>query len=450
MVSRHFCKFIFIVAVSFFCLFGTSLYAQQVEISSTLNPVGSGARATGMGGAFIGVADDATAASWNPAGLIQLERPEISAVYSYFDREQSYNSSVNPEIASRNKMDADGLNYASAVFPFVLFNRNMVVSLNYQRLFEMDKSVAYNFNRVVPTVDNNLETNRINFTQDGFLYTISPAMAVQVVPQLYLGATLNFWDNLVGENGWDNRYVEVGQATMFNGFLAYTRTTTQTQDISFEGTNGHLGFMWLINDSLTLGGVYKTSFDADIIRNNYSVQNTIWLPKGIVADQFDPPVISTENLVMKMPASYGLGLAFRHSDSLTVSFDLYRTEWSEFVIVDALGNETNPLTSLPASQGELGDTTQVRFGTEYLFIGEKYVVPVRAGLFYDPEPVTNGTDDYYGFSVGTGIASGRVVIDMSYQFRMGDGVTADLPGITGASADIDQHAVMFSAIFYIE
>ena len=53
--------------------------AQQVEFSSTLNPVGSGARATGMGGAFISVADDATAASWNPAGLIQLERPEVSA-----------------------------------------------------------------------------------------------------------------------------------------------------------------------------------------------------------------------------------------------------------------------------------------------------------------------------------------------------------------------------------
>jgi hypothetical protein len=53
---------------------------QDVSIASSPNPVGSGARALGMGGAFIAVADDATAASWNPSGLIQLERPELSIV----------------------------------------------------------------------------------------------------------------------------------------------------------------------------------------------------------------------------------------------------------------------------------------------------------------------------------------------------------------------------------
>src|SRR5262245_37475869 len=43
--------------------------------------VGSGARAWGMGGAFVAVADDATAATWNPAGLAILQRPEITLVY---------------------------------------------------------------------------------------------------------------------------------------------------------------------------------------------------------------------------------------------------------------------------------------------------------------------------------------------------------------------------------
>jgi len=97
--------------------------AQQVDISSSLNPVGSGSRATGMGGAFIGVADDATAASWNPAGLIQLEKPEMSAAYSYFHRRQEYSSQAHPEIATSNTMDADSLNYASIALPFNFFSR---------------------------------------------------------------------------------------------------------------------------------------------------------------------------------------------------------------------------------------------------------------------------------------------------------------------------------------
>jgi hypothetical protein len=44
---------------------------QQVGVASPPVPVGSGARAMAMGGAFIATADDATAASWNPAGLIR-------------------------------------------------------------------------------------------------------------------------------------------------------------------------------------------------------------------------------------------------------------------------------------------------------------------------------------------------------------------------------------------
>ena len=40
------------------------------------NVTGAGARAEGLGGAFIGLADDATAISWNPSGLGQLERTD--------------------------------------------------------------------------------------------------------------------------------------------------------------------------------------------------------------------------------------------------------------------------------------------------------------------------------------------------------------------------------------
>jgi hypothetical protein len=41
-----------------------------------------GARARGMGGAFVAIADDATAPYWNPAGLGCIWRPEFTATYS--------------------------------------------------------------------------------------------------------------------------------------------------------------------------------------------------------------------------------------------------------------------------------------------------------------------------------------------------------------------------------
>ena len=56
-----------------------TLCAQPLSYTD-LNIKGAGARASGIAGAFIGLADDATDISWNTAGLTQLERMEVSAV----------------------------------------------------------------------------------------------------------------------------------------------------------------------------------------------------------------------------------------------------------------------------------------------------------------------------------------------------------------------------------
>ena len=131
-----------IVTIALLC--GT-LHAQalptKVISASTPNPVGSGARAVGMGGAFIAVADDATAASWNPAGLTQLKKPEFSFALSYFSRRDDFSSSNHPETGGVQKSLSKDLNYFSVAYPFKLLQRNMIVSLNYQLLYEFDRDI---------------------------------------------------------------------------------------------------------------------------------------------------------------------------------------------------------------------------------------------------------------------------------------------------------------------
>jgi hypothetical protein len=68
-----------------------------------------GARSIGLGGAFAAIADDATAAFANPAGLVQILRPEISV-------ELRFTSSMNDgEIAAAQGVS--GLGFFSFVFP---------------------------------------------------------------------------------------------------------------------------------------------------------------------------------------------------------------------------------------------------------------------------------------------------------------------------------------------
>ncbi len=438
--------------------------ALDFDMSSTANPVGSGARATGMGGAFIAVADDATAASWNPAGLVQLEKPEVSAVYGHFQRKQSYHSLSQPGIDRDESIDTDSLNYASIAYPFVLFNRNMIVSLNYQRLYELDKKItgSYIYDAGDSDIDASMDFER---SVDGHLYALSPAMAVQVVPGLYIGATLNFWNNEAGKNGWENKKKFTSTMNMFTeigggiGSIDIHDVTTQniTQDVSFSGTNQHFGVLWEITDSLTLGGVYKTPFDADLkielidTTTNECTNTTTIFGTPTQTDCSDTPENISESInnTMRMPTAYGVGLSYRHSDSLTIAFDLYRTEWSRFIIIDEDGNEINPLTGVDISEGRLKDTTQVRMGTEYLFIRDKYVIPMRLGLFYDPEPATDHIDDFYGFSLGTGISFGNIALDTSYRFRTGDDATGDLQDIEDSSVDVEQHVLMVSMIMYL-
>lgn len=52
--------------------------------------IGAGARAVGMGEAFSGIADDVSSIYWNPAGLSNLEKPVLEAMYSEWFQGMNY------------------------------------------------------------------------------------------------------------------------------------------------------------------------------------------------------------------------------------------------------------------------------------------------------------------------------------------------------------------------
>jgi hypothetical protein len=190
--------FIRLFYVSIFILFipligGSSSFAQPIpiiDIPSSWNPVGSGARALGIGGAFIAIADDATAASWNPGGLIQIERPEVSIVGAYFNRTNDLNFGDAPEASgSQDELNAN-LNYLSAAYPFNLFKRNMIVSLNYQSFFDFTRKWKFPLKIDGTSI---LGSQVFDYQQDGGLSAIGLAYCVQMTPQFSFGVTLNYW-----------------------------------------------------------------------------------------------------------------------------------------------------------------------------------------------------------------------------------------------------------------
>lgn len=413
---------------------------QFISISSSPHPLGSGARALGMGNAFIAVADDATAASWNPGGLIQLETPEISMVLYNAIRTEDYVFMSHPETESDERTNEFNINYLSAAYPFTLFGKNMVASLNYQRLYDMKQALKLNQHLRGSFID---ITHRISYKADGGLKALSPSYAIQVTEDLSFGFTLNFWtDAMGGRNGWREETRSLGEGTLATIPVISTEAIFEEYE-NASGFNFNLGVLWNITEMITFGATFKSPAKVDT-DHSFVSKSTQEFPTLGMFSETNPPMIEDE-VELNFPLSYGAGLAFRFSDSLTASFDVYRTEWGNYYFRNEDGSRKSPIDGRPRSESHINATTQVHLGAEYLFILEKTVIPVRGGVFYDPEPSEDSSEDFYGFSFGTGVSLGDVVIDAAYQYRWG---RDSGNRVIDSEADVDHHTFYLSAIYH--
>lgn len=64
--------------------------------------LGVGARAMGMGGAFVSVADDVTASFWNPAGLVSLSRIEVGTMFGSLFNDKTRNAYLTAHYPTRD------------------------------------------------------------------------------------------------------------------------------------------------------------------------------------------------------------------------------------------------------------------------------------------------------------------------------------------------------------
>lgn len=448
-LMKKFSTFLIIAAI----LFYNSHHAQSAELLSTVritsspSPLGSGARALGMGNAFIAVADDATAASWNPGGLMQLETPEMSVVGSLFLRTDDITSSSHPEAAGFNATLSYNVNYFSAVYPFNLFGKNMVVSLSHQHLYGLDKKLNFDFRRageIAPGLTFDL-TDTINSDTRGEIKAFAPAYAIQVTDDLSVGLTLNFWKNITGgRNGWKEKYSSRSTGD-FVGNPVILTVDSEEEYSNFRGINFNLGLLWSITDIITFGAVFKSPFTAKMDHHiKFHTTTTFPLSGNTSFSDFE----ERDSKEMHLPLSYGAGLAFRFSDELTLAFDAYRTEWGGYYNRSASGFESSPIDGRSRSESNIEAATQVHAGAEYLYILEKIIIPIRVGFYWEPEPTEGSPEDFFGLAFGTGMSMKDISIDFAYQYKWANDVGEASVGIPGSAVDVRQHKFYLSAIYY--
>jgi len=387
------------------------LISGQSRPSFTL--IGAGARAAGMGGAFTALADDASAASFNPAGLALLIKPEVSLVLDGQSRSDAFPQFTNSETGvtdyysgSQTSFDTQGLNFASFTVPVRVAARNLCLQLSYHRQIEFDAAGSRRFEESLAPGGEPFARYLQEVDQSGEIYTLSLAAAYQLTQRLSLGASLSKWSGswrfstLDSENDLPDNRVD---------------TLRYVQDNDLSGWSWNVGLL-LRYRYLNVGVLYRLGFDAD-----YRFAST-------VETNVPTPLVSEprSSHTLRWPTSTTIGLAIKPTDTWHLTVDYARFPWSDMELRE-LG--LNFFDLRPSSATRTPDVEHWRFGTELTVFAGRRPISLRAGYFLEPQPLGNAVDariDLSGYSAGIGVALGKVRLDVAYQRRSGSAAIQQL------------------------
>ena len=411
--------------------------AGQIQFSFQFSFSNPGARSLGFGGAFVGLADDATAAFANPAGLLQLVEPEVSiegrawsysTPYTATGRVSGQPTGIGLDTHTgiqleRSEADLSGLSFLSFVYPkekwSLAFYRHQLAnfesSSETQGIFFADPGGSG-----LASFEDTLRLPDQRGTVDLEIVSYSLAAAFRVHESLSLGIGLSYFEGTQRVRSeayfWDEDTLEgfFGE----NSFLPERHWFDAA--LNADGTDWGLtaGLLWNFAERWRLGASYRQGAELD---------GRLALQAGPILSEIGPDTLIEVFTPIKYPDVYGLGLAFRSADGRwTGSFEWDRVGYS--VIMDSIREieDKDPRFNFPET---IDDGNELHLGGEYAFLQTTPLVAVRLGAWLDPDHrVSSETsdetstalfrsgDDEIHYAVGVGVAFKRFQIDLAADF----------------------------------
>ncbi len=383
------------------------IIAEQARASFTIR--GAGARAAGMGGAFTAVADDATAASFNPAGLAQLRVPEFSFVCSgerISDHYRNFISSgESPPLSlsdSSSSFRRNGFGFLSATLPFEFANKHWAVQLSRQRVVNFDYDALTKF--FGDTRDDGIRFVSIQqqSLQNGSIDIISASLAVELTERMLFGVTFNKW---AGDWTFTSRNARAAISDPSSASYFIYRQTSR-----LNATNLDLGLL-LRYPRFRIGIRYRDTFTADY---NFEGTTESNLPLSITG----LPAFSSR---LGWPQTINVGVTVSFSERWITALDWGRTDWRELRFDSGGGVFVSFFDLLERDRTRSEVSQDWRIGSEFLFFAGKTVIPLRIGLSREPQPardvVTGERIVRTGISAGVGIKRGSFAADLTLSHR---------------------------------
>ena len=377
----------------------------QSELPALGRTWGIGARATGMGGAFMSVADDYSATYYNPAGLALVRKMElfISMPMVQFESTTQFNGWESKADENFTKLNAIGF-----TLPIPTYRGSMVLAAGYNRVQNFDRAFSFSWFNPDQSPDNlNAEmTETWDVLEKGHLgeYTIS--FATDISPNLSIGGGLNL---VRGNNDYAYNYQASDDSSFWD--LDFIGNDINI-DTKMSGANFRFGALYRVGNIARIGGKIELPYTVKYEESSLDHYKESWETEAPVDDS------NSYEFTYKIrnPFKFGGGFSI-YLPQLVISADAEYIDWTQMeytsdppftkTIAELIDEE---YVYLDSTQAEINrDIRDIYQPVTKLHVGAELTIPgiyaqLRAGAFYEPSPYKNAEDsqDRKYFTMGAG------------------------------------------------
>jgi len=393
-----------IVALAMIILITPKSEAQFLEDALRLDygMLGSGGRALSMGTAYLPIANDFSATFYNPAGLAQIRKFEISGGlrHTSFNNDASYLGNITGYRASSTNLDNLGL-----VIPVPTVQGSLTFAIGYNRVNDFTQVTSFEaFNEndsIIP--DLFLTRDEMSYylylsdefgatpftgylqqygTQEEFgsVNNWSFSGGIEVVPNFFLGTTLNLISGryqhtfIFEEEDTRNEY------DTFPDDFEYLYVEDNI-DARLSGVNAIFGGLFNLNNIFSFGATIQTPTRYSI-EEDYSTYGrsrfTSIDDEGF--NTYEDDFSAFIDYDVSTPWKFGVGASFSLA-GLTVAGAIDYQDWSQL----EFRNAPSEIMSINRTIREsLEPTTNLRAGAEFKF--PMIPLAVRGGFIHQPSP----------------------------------------------------------------
>ncbi len=428
--------------------------------ASGFENTGIGMKARGMGGAFRSVADDWTAAYYNPAGYAWIWDNQLGSSWGFLH----YRDEIVPNVRWGGVYERgiynDRVNYnahevlsnpsAGIVIRTPVFGETVFGLSAYQRF---DQNISWTLFKPLPSYSTNAALPQDQYSTNLDVVTFQLTAAKELVEDqlaVGLGLQLNRGDLIYSTvyqrhnpitNSPNNPLYDIMQD------YPYDRVTQWSKVDGYGwgfGLNG--GLLYRVNEKLNVGVNVNLPFSISI---DGDAQNIFYLPEnedlwrnadsaaignpGTVGQLFLSGArvhhVAEFETDLDLPASLGFGVSYRANDNLTLAFDAEYVLWSSyeglaFTFLDGPGDEglTGPADTAAIARNfftadvsapvDWSNAGKVALGMSYdifEFLGPEVDLTLVGGVSADQSPARDvdqftpqfiDTGDKYSFNAG--------------------------------------------------